>query len=252
MQRIKPTECRNEPVEYTRWLPNGERKYIWITAKRRQIVYIVDGNNQQYKSVHMSTHPSLSFGCGTILEVILYMYKHIQCACITDIHYYKGTHIGLYQWNKKFDILTNLLHNEYMPYPIHSLFLGLPYTLSGFHNNTKAELSYKPILQYLGETYITVAPKQRYIMLSATEKEDIYIDEQGEKVLISTYKASKAMNRLYRNVRENDNLDLLEASDDEYDNPEPSKWIRPVKYRVLCKWNDKYKIYEVVEPIIYV
>jgi hypothetical protein len=252
MERIKCTETRNEPVEYTRWLPSGEHKYLWITAKRQQIVYIVDGYNQQYIPVKMTTHPSLSFGCGTILQVIIYMYKGIKCACIVDIHYYKGQHVGLYQWNRKFDMLSNLLNNEYVPYPTKSLFLGLPYTLQGFHTHINRELSYKSVIQYLGETYITVAPKQRYVLLSATEKEDIYVDENEQKVLVSSYKASKAMNRLYRNVRENEDLDLLEVSDDEYDNPDTSKWIRPVKHRVLCKWNNKYKIYEVVEPIIYV
>ena len=61
---------------------------------------------------------------------------------------------------------------------------------------------------------------------------------------IPDYKTSIMMNKLFRKIKENDNLDTLEESDDEseFENYKPDKYVFLDKsYRMMCKYNYKFK-----------
>ena len=52
------------------------------------------------------------------------------------------------------------------------------------------------------------------------------------------------MNKLFRNIKENDNLDYIEESDDEDDfqNTEPDKYVKLQKsLQIECIFNSKFK-----------
>jgi hypothetical protein len=52
------------------------------------------------------------------------------------------------------------------------------------------------------------------------------------------------MNKLFRIIKENDNLDRLEESDDEeeFENESESKFVHLEKsYNMLCQFNNKFK-----------
>lgn len=56
---------------------------------------------------------------------------------------------------------------------------------------------------------------------------------------IQSYNTSKFMNKLFRNIKENGNLDLLEESDDEddFENVAEDKYVHMDKtYRLLCRY----------------
>ena len=126
----------------------------------------------------------------------------------------------------------------------------MPYTIDGFTSFIRTSLSYKGHIEYLGETAIQQQPKEVFKTIVATPKEDIYvIKDTREIVMVNTYTLSVALNRLFRNIRENENLDTLEESDDEYDNPDERKWLKPVEYTLQCVWNKKYRMYEIAYPI---
>ena len=62
--------------------------------------------------------------------------------------------------------------------------------------------------------------------------------------LINSYKTSVFMNRLFRNIRENSNLDLLEESDceEEFENTDTTKYVNLVKSHIIeCNYNKKLK-----------
>ena len=70
------------------------------------------------------------------------------------------------------------------------------------------------------------------------------IEEYNNFALIPDYKTSVMMNSLFRNIKENDNLDALEESDDEDDFQD----IRNDKFvhldrelNMLCEYNHKFK-----------
>ena len=61
---------------------------------------------------------------------------------------------------------------------------------------------------------------------------------------IPDYKTSVMMNKLFRNIKENYNLDALEESDDEeeFENDRPDKFVFLDKtYNMVCVWNSKFK-----------
>jgi len=61
---------------------------------------------------------------------------------------------------------------------------------------------------------------------------------------IPDYKTSVMMNKLFRNIKENDNLDLLEESDDEeeFQNENIDRFVDMNKsYLMICKFNHKFK-----------
>jgi hypothetical protein len=60
---------------------------------------------------------------------------------------------------------------------------------------------------------------------------------------ISGYKTSVMMNRLFRNITENERLDTMEESEDEcdFENTEPDKYVTLTKeYKMLCRFNKRF------------
>jgi hypothetical protein len=61
---------------------------------------------------------------------------------------------------------------------------------------------------------------------------------------IPDYKTSIMMNKLFRTIKENDDLDALEESDDEeeFENPNVDKFVQLDKsFKLLCNFNNKFK-----------
>lgn len=97
--------------------------------------------------------------------------------------------------------------------------------------------------------------------IKATIKDDIYnvlSDEDGisEKLigiaLIPTYKSSVMMNSLFRNIRENKNLDLLEESEDEedFENVNENKYVNLDKSWLMnCVYSKKFKKWQPISIV---
>lgn len=61
--------------------------------------------------------------------------------------------------------------------------------------------------------------------------------------LIPSFKTSVMMNRLYRNITENERLDTMEESEDEddFENTEPDKYVTLSKeYKMVCRFNKRF------------
>ena len=73
----------------------------------------------------------------------------------------------------------------------------------------------------------------------------LYINEKyNGKALIKNYKTSIYLNSIFRNIKENKNLDLLEESDseDEFEDVSNSKFVDLNKsIEIKCKWEPKFK-----------
>jgi len=81
-----------------------------------------------------------------------------------------------------------------------------------------------------------------------TIQPDIYHLYEKEKYIdvayIPDYKTSVMMNSLFRNIKENYNLDALEESDDEeeFENANEDKYVDLEKeYDMVCSYNNKFK-----------
>jgi hypothetical protein len=69
-------------------------------------------------------------------------------------------------------------------------------------------------------------------------------NEYDSIACIPDYKTSVMMNKLFRNIKENNDLDALEESDDEeeFENPNIDKFVNLEKsYKMICNLNKKFK-----------
>lgn len=247
-RHIPPLSKKREPILHSRVVPNGYTSLLWITTNPLPVSYIVSNDLRHKQIQYLSLDRHLSTGDGTLLNGVQYKYKNTYCFCILDIYLYCGERVHN-SWNEKYKIIYKMLKRQYKPTP-NTILLGLPYTIDGFTTFIKAPLSYKGHIEYLGETTIQQQPTELWKTIVATPKEDVYvIKNTNEPVMVNTYTLSVALNTLFRNIRENQNLDTLEESDDEYDNPSETKWLKNVEYTLQCVWNKKYHMYEIAFPI---
>lgn len=96
-------------------------------------------------------------------------------------------------------------------------------------------------------------PKQVVFKIKPDIQNDIYhlyclddslIETYYKVAYIPDYKTSVMMNKLFRNIKENENLDLLEESDDEeeFQNDREDRFVHMnVSYNILCGFNYKFK-----------
>lgn len=98
--------------------------------------------------------------------------------------------------------------------------------------------------------------KYKIFTIQAEEKQDIYKlynSEYEGYAHIPSYKTSVMMNKLFRNIKENDNLDALEESDDEeeFENVSSSKYVNlDILYKFRCEWNPRFKLWEPIEQVV--
>ena len=138
----------------------------------------------------------------------------------------------------------------------------LPYKIKIFHfhyyNNTNTNNRnqvlvmnyYKPGSHYHSETNIHI--KNAIFKITPDIQNDIYylhvynngVYEHYDIAYIPDYKTSVLMNKLFRNIKENTNLDLLEESDDEeeFENNNIDKFVYLNKtFNMKCVYNMKFK-----------
>jgi len=100
--------------------------------------------------------------------------------------------------------------------------------------------------------YTQYAPKQVVFKIKPDIQNDIYhlyyldglIETYFRLAYIPDYKTSVMMNKLFRNIKENENLDLLEESDDEdeFQNEREDRFVHlTTSYNMLCGFNYKFK-----------
>jgi hypothetical protein len=98
----------------------------------------------------------------------------------------------------------------------------------------------------------TFIPKEIIFKIKADIQNDIYhlycmennVEMFYNVAYIPDYKSSVMMNKLFRNIKENENLDLLEESDDEdeFQNENIDRFVDMNKsLLMICKFNHKFK-----------
>ena len=106
-------------------------------------------------------------------------------------------------------------------------------------NYNKININVKQNEQIVNEVYFNVKAGINQDEYFAIVSDDFY-----SNLLIDSYKLSVYMNGLFRNIKENKNLDCLEESDDEdeFNNASDNKFTDINKTLVFkCKYNKKFK-----------
>lgn len=102
------------------------------------------------------------------------------------------------------------------------------------------------------DKYINHNKKEAVFKIVADIEPDIYnlvvskngVEEYYDVAFIPDYKTSVMMNKLFRNIKENDNLDAIEESDDEeefQDNRADKFVYLDRSFNIKCEYNHKFK-----------
>jgi len=227
-----------------------------------------------------SFNDSLVYGQGTILHGTVFKYNDVSCFTIEDIYYYKGCDISTMNYLAKLQTIQTCLQKELSPIALTNKYtiFGLPIMNTNFNLllNEISLLPYKiSTIQYRYLTSKKVLfvkyykPKTRdkqdsysssssvkcdkaVFRVSPQIQTDIYnlfVYKDGQEefydiAFIPDFVTSVLMNKLFRNIKENSNLDALEESDDEkdFENEKEDKYVfLDRSFKMNCQYNYKFK-----------
>jgi hypothetical protein len=189
----------------------------------------------------------IALGLGTIFYGTTFLNNGINCFAIEDLYFYKGKNYVNDDYLTKMNILKHILHLEMSQTALTNKFtiFGLPLVSNDFNlllneiellpykvsqikfrffdKKTILFMNYfKPVSNYIKTNSNNIINKAIF-MVTADIQPDIYNlfmykngkEEYYDIAHIPDFKTSAMMNKLFRNIKENDNLDRLEESDDE-------------------------------------
>lgn len=250
-------------------LPKGMKCVLWFTyqgSKNIPLLITFDKNNQvrSIKKYIVSFSNELCYGEGTILHGVCFKSNNVYNFACTDVIIYKGEHLFKKNYASKFNILNELLTNHISNNIFSDKFLsiGIPITVSDFkeavsiartlpynvHSIRLLKLNYS---RSIGQVRFNQSQDIEAIFkVKAQIQQDIYslICSDIKKVhcvaAINDYKTSVMMNSLFRNIKENRDLDLLEMSDDEdeFEDTSDDKYVDTDKVIIMkCVYVPHFK-----------
>ena len=258
-------------------VPVGIKVLAWFTY---------DNNNNICILLHLNKYNNITnveiitvcydkvLSYGTIIYGTYFKYNNQNFITCENIHYFKGVNVEDKNFKDKFQLLNDIF-NRYLQqkaYNKNFVIFGLPYITNNLHNTLSniKNMSY-PIYSIAFYKYndnnncgILINKHNTNIetifKIKANIEQDIYTlyckgynrDEFYGYAGIFNYKTSIMMNRLFRTIKENTNLDLLEMSDneDEFENISEDKFVNTNKSLYMnCIYNKKFKKWEPIECV---
>lgn len=236
-------------------IPKGPKYFAWFQYfKNCQVCFFLKlYKRKKIEDIIIRTccfHPSLCFGTGTILYGTMFMENCFFN--VEDIFFFKNRDVSHQNQYEKFNILEDLFSSYIKQYAFHSsnIVFGLPMMHTNY-NKLRTMIHTAPYKLYciqhrllykksifLNERIVSDKQFALFFVKSdvVTDIYWLYCKKNGfvEKYSIANipnFKTSVLMNSLFRNIKENRNLDALEESDDE----EEFENIRDDKYVYLDK-----------------
>lgn len=263
------------PSDYYVAIPYGKKYLAWFTFYNRENVCIFIEvkpnydkfaiNERQTRIMPVSFHNDLSL--NTILYGTFIGNKNIFCT--ENIYYYKNKDISQQSNNKKFKIMEHIFKNEINQSRIipNNIVFGLPLMNTSYKQLCEdlskipyqiycIQLKYFHKFQSFKMLYKREEQQEKQFKIMADSQTDIYklylldeLEENGDNkffdyAYIPNLEISKLLNNLFRNIKENTNLDLIEESDDEedFENVDVNKYVDLEKSIIMnCEYNSKFK-----------
>ena len=254
-------------------IPTGRKYFIWFTYLNNKPVcvslsYLFKTKSvQQVKIINCNFDPILAIGNGTILYGTHVMLKKHNLFSIENIFYYKNKRVLFETQYIKFSIiqkiLSNLisnkiyLNNEYLfKIPIIntsynsilSKLKKLPYNVYSIQHRSWV------VNEYLNEKIQIQNIQKAVFSVKAELETDVYslmcLDNNDlvniGYAYIGNIKTSVFMNKLFRCIRENSDIDLIEESEDEdtFEDVNIDKFLLKNTHNIKCVYNKKYKKWE--------
>jgi len=264
--------------------PKGRKAYLWFTYYKKDLlcllIFVNNSSNNIYDEANEFYYYNINYDkrlCyNNVLVNGIYFYSNSNSNKVST-HYFILDNVMNYNCVN----LDKLNHNDYNNFTIklnlyklvlasiintnYRLYLGI---ISNNYSNVFKHVYKLDYKLYSIACYNNSRFLGNFIVnnSSALEKsvpanfkvyacisQDIYklyaLDNANKEVfydyaLIDSYKTSVFMNGLFRNIKENSNLDLLEESDseDEFENTDISKFVNLEKSHIIeCIYNKKFK-----------
>jgi len=268
--------------DYIVAIPKGKKCFVWFTYINNKSVCLIMELAQNKQIIDIQTINAYflnELAYGTILYGTV-LYNLNNCFFfIEDIFSYKGESIQSVCWGEKLIKINDMLSKNFKTFPHNnSLIFGLPLICKnnedlekGIKNinyqvesvqfklfNRINNFLYMPYKLYIEkkEIYknkINFINTEAVFLIRPDIQDDIYYifclnndfkEEQHSIAHIPNYTTSVMMNKLFRIIKENYNLDALEESDDEeeFENINIDKFVHLNKsLKVVCQFNHKFK-----------
>ena len=243
-------------------MPEGIKAFAWFSVyKDKRVCYILE--KKQVYIVNVMASSQLNYGIGTIFYGTVLTSTSF---CIEEIYYYKGKPIKNYGFIDKLALYKNIFKHDIGHTEGDNLgFMrfGLPVMeRKSTMSNVGYNISY---IKYICDNTIinstvlsseTVEKRQSQEVVFNVKphiQNDIYMlhtyhnskdDYYYDLAYIPTYTTSVMMNSIFRNIKENANLDKLEESDseEEFENDNIDKFVYLDKScYMVCVYNAKFK-----------
>ena len=260
-------------------IPEGKKCFTWFTNyKNDNVCFLLEVNENKnivdVKSITTGFNDKLSL--GTIFYGTLFKHKNNNCFCIEDIYYYAGKSCYNLPYLSKLERLNEIFKNEISQVALNNKFtiFGLPLIV----NDLQLMFNEIPLLPYKvsmikfrffenknAKKILTMKyfkpgtknqennfKKEAIFKITADIEPDIYnlfldkngVEEYYDIAFVPDYKTSVMMNKLFRNIKENDNLDAIEESDneEEFEDSREDKYVYLDRsFKMKCEYNNKFK-----------
>ena len=249
-------------------IPSGIKAFAWFSVYRnKKVCYILETlNKQNIYIVTVSGSSQLNYGIGTILYGTV---LNSNSFCLEEIFYYKGKHIINRNFTDKLYLFQHIFKNDIGVSPFMNF--GLPIIDNKIEKLKNAAYKVSHV-KYICENCVINVPFVQFPINREREKmrepereqelifkvkphiqNDIYMlytyhnstdNYYYGLAYIPDYKTSVMMNTIFRNIKENFNLDKLEESDseEEFENEKNDKYVYLDKSaNMICHYNHKFK-----------
>tara|TARA_B110000046_G_scaffold185797_2_gene229421 strand:+ start:1352 stop:2320 length:969 start_codon:yes stop_codon:yes gene_type:complete len=255
-------------------IPMGKKYFIWFRFYKNKpncFILEIDSYKRGIKAIFRKTccfDDSLCAGLGTICYGTLLKHEDTKTPLfgIEDIYYLRGNDLRKINLYKKIANIEDMFkkHIKQVLYHKDGIIVGVP-IISTSRKGIMDKLNsinysiyaiqlryYKGNQYFLNELYSGKIYKRCFVV-RAEITYDIYslyvLENKTDKrllhcvAIIPDYKTSVMMNEIFRDIKENKNLDLLEESDDdeEFENIKDTKYIKNKEFIMECVYMNEYK-----------
>jgi hypothetical protein len=260
-------------TDYYMAVPYGKKYFAWFTYYNNENVCIFieikvekDGNYKVISSMirPVAFHNTLSLGTIVYGSII----PNTRYFCVENVFYYKGDCLTKKTNKERLLVLEDLfsknikqvalLHNEIifgMALITNSFkwlvkeISGLPYQIyciqcKYFANNNAYKMMYKSFEHKEAAKEVRIFNVKASLGVDNYQLFDSKSGNYFEMAYIPNFQTSKLMNSIFRIIKENENLDTLEESDDEdeFENTSVDKYVDLNKQVTMeCKMHPTFK-----------
>ena len=254
-------------------IPKGIKYFSWFRYYKNKPVclFLEINKGNTIKNINCHTccfNRHLCSGKGTLFYGTFFKCNNANFYSIEDIFYLKGSFIGNKTLISKLNIINTIFQEDIkqiilsnknivigLPvmsnsrHHIDSIISNLPYNIyciqhRFFHNNNTT---------FYNERIISKNAIIKTFLVKPDVNCDIYLLYYNNSsklefynyALIPDYKTSIKMNSIFRNIKENTNIDFIEESEseDDFENISENKYLKKTDEKMDCVYNLKHNLW---------